>query len=861
MEKDILIQSAASVGNNRLVVWGATQGSVEDARPVLMMSILEGVRATGDPVRLTSLDARPTGYVQVVTITNRFLVLWNDRRNGRLSAYMRLLTRDGVPIAGEVRLDDRGIAPAGVLATVEGTGYRLLWSPVGADSILACSLDATGAIAAPARLHALGHVVQFSRPTWTPGYTVVDRGDSIPLLITNNGTERSLKAAAGKFRVPYFLGDDGGVASLSGDTVRVYKSVYDSIPSRTTMIPRLAGAIAGTGLITERYGGIVVFRAIADSVATGPSEQLVVSLIRSEETSPGIWGPSSIADSMVLAAPGRECEHASARPVGVRHQRGWYNRLSLVIRFEGLDSSGCPGDSGTRPIAEEYDRSIDELMQVTSGPLDMSRTISVIPIGRIASDTASEVALAISGNQVHLAAPVPTREITFGWGRPGISDYYGHLMVGWLVAGEVTGEDTAASEGEWVLDAVTPIGNVFTLASSEPDPLYRLSVRPSRTIELLRTDGMTALSIVSRWQQRNGNGVLVDNQRFTLSLPTTEGWLQAVGLDDANGLLALRRLAYAFDPVRGEIICAWGFCNSLGVSILTHVVAVVSDGSRAWWSDRLDVPSTKGFWAIPIDEDDFDYVDHDLLYRIRNGKRVLATPMPAGLDGEFFRLPGPLILHAHVEGDTLVASLFDLDGVPVGSASVWAPWGFSSDMFLAANPSDSTLAFFSGSSKGVVMVRLNQKLEVLQPPTIISDSGMAASRPAGLYRNDSLFIVWEALRGGTHAIYGRIVPPSRLSEVWPDDRTSAPAREPMRLSITPNPSRDLATVTISPTPPAGSVVTCTVLDILGREVLSIDSDDPSLPMTIPTSEIPGGVYLLRLTACGTTCVSRFVVLR
>src|SRR5438128_15612 len=101
---DAQIQSAARIGELTLVVWGTTRLEPDSSVVnMLVMQLLRDTTLVGPQRVLTSNAARPSGFVQVMAVRDRFLVVWNDRRGGDSAAYVQRVDSSGVLDGSEDR--------------------------------------------------------------------------------------------------------------------------------------------------------------------------------------------------------------------------------------------------------------------------------------------------------------------------------------------------------------------------------------------------------------------------------------------------------------------------------------------------------------------------------------------------------------------------------------------------------------------------------------------------------------------------------------------------------------------------------------------------------------------------------------
>jgi|GEM_PF-2984583 len=851
IRSDAMVQSAARIGTRTLVAWGTSDWSTDSSTyNLLRMQMLEDTSLLGEQRSVGSADARPFGYVQVIALDDRFLVLWNDRRAGDSVVYARVVGLDGEPVGGEYRFHDRPIAPAGVVLTGREEGYMLLWSDAGTvGPINGRMIDAAGFPTGEVFSYADGSV---QRITHLAGVTMIDRGNLPPLLLAGNGDTVALGRAAQKFTFPYHLDPDGSVATIAGDTVRLYTWLLDTIPARVSVVPHAYGAIAGSQFIARDVSGrLQAFHAEGGSGGvSGPADALTASVIKRVEESPGVWSSPMGVTGLLLAAPARSCEHASAEVVSVTHGREQGSFHRLMVGFEGLEVVNCPEEYSARPLVKTLVAVIDGRRAGSDSALRMP---SEVPVRRVPNTIASEVHVTIGAAEPKLIAPAGLRVTTFPCMRPGISEQGGELLVAWLAAEE----DTTANILQW-----RPTGqqsdSLHTLVSPRGQPQAGGGVSPiARKIEMLICNGQSILNVTSRWRELP-EGAMADSDRqlITMSIPTTEGWKEFVHTTASSDTLALRYSSFTYDLVRCETIGAWGLTDKYGVPIVTKVVAADSTGAWVWGTDSLDLPYTQGFWTIPFGFDDFGYIDYRVFYRFKKGVRVESLGIRNGSYGDFVRLLGPYIIRWKIGDGDLIALLFNLDGSISSKDYITVESSLAGDAMMVQNPRDSSLTFISGSKQGVVMMTVDQQLNLIQPATIVSDSGIAAANPVGIYRNDSLFIAWESAREGTREIFGRVISGTRHAGVR---EYSRPERG-MSMALSPNPAHDRITVKVVSGPEMYSRTTYELLDLLGTIRSSMIAEHSGQSMTFNTRDLPDGVYFIRASMREGACTTRFVVI-
>ena len=82
------VQSAARIGELTLVVWGSSRKVTKDSvANLLYWQMIRGTTPIGEPLALTDDQSNPFEYVQIISLSTRFLVFWNDTRGGKTQTY------------------------------------------------------------------------------------------------------------------------------------------------------------------------------------------------------------------------------------------------------------------------------------------------------------------------------------------------------------------------------------------------------------------------------------------------------------------------------------------------------------------------------------------------------------------------------------------------------------------------------------------------------------------------------------------------------------------------------------------------------------------------------------------------------
>ena len=209
---DLRIQSGEIIDDNPLVVWGTTRALNGETAAALAVA-----NGEGEMRYLTEPPAAPFGHVDVLKATDRFLVVWNDRRPDEPGIYARYLGRDGTPLSGEFRLISGGTMTALPLAFDNAGGTTIIWQGrigEGEEGVYSVRVGHDGLIREEARYHSPGAIARsesFRRDAG--GYFV--RTESGPLVVNNAGEVLRSTIPADRFLRPFFF--DGPTGMITTD--------------------------------------------------------------------------------------------------------------------------------------------------------------------------------------------------------------------------------------------------------------------------------------------------------------------------------------------------------------------------------------------------------------------------------------------------------------------------------------------------------------------------------------------------------------------------------------------------------------------------------------------------------------------
>ncbi|MCC7439434.1 MAG: hypothetical protein IT211_13160, partial [Armatimonadetes bacterium] len=229
---EAMVESGSQLGDWRLVVFGTTERLGDSAVPMLVMQLLKDTVLSGPQKKLTSEEARPFGYVQVVSVGERFLVFWKDRRGGDTSIWMRTVDTSG-KLGSEEEYRGWPFPAQGAMVLEVGGRTRLLWNDTSAGGgILWQGVDSLGYPTAGLSFMDSGRASGIMGP-FGNGVRAVLRVNELPILLDSVGEKIVEGSWSRKFSEKWHLSRDGVVTTVQGDTALVlYANVLDTVAER-----------------------------------------------------------------------------------------------------------------------------------------------------------------------------------------------------------------------------------------------------------------------------------------------------------------------------------------------------------------------------------------------------------------------------------------------------------------------------------------------------------------------------------------------------------------------------------------------------------------------------------------------------
>ncbi len=817
LPQDVQIQSAGDVEGKTLVVWGTMVESDDGVIPALVLHI------NGTQRLLSSESARPYGVVSVVPLADRFLVLWNDRRDDSAGIYSAVIDVAGNTIVSEVLVRLGGVMAEQPRWLVGSHRVQVLWNDSrGRDTTtynLGFSLSGTVEVNA-VQLSAQQMDSRQSYSLSEGGFLVryVDGGGRI---IRPDGAFDARLVPVGRLDVPHYFLNDSSIAIVKDSTFYIYRSLFDTEAERMIALPY--GAPKATALSRDSVGWFLLSHT-SQSISWGAQ---VLETRR-------YFDPEDLSTANTVFIP-IDTVHVPTNSMSTRSARfDVYTVLTTeqnVVRFEITASTTYYDYGGVPPVISSdfinYDiRGIDAFPKTdpSATELTVSRNDSLL-------HSSVRVIHHANADTTIFSAKFPAYLYRLLYQNPSVAVRNGVLVAGWQ------GTDDS-------LRSVRITGEF----SIEPNVAQRT---PRKALQFWPWGSITTL---------HSNPVLhAVLQNYTW---VNSGYEEMWSLQDSGWrysrapVLAQNYSGRSGDgPEPQHISAAVGPTNTRAFS-LTYFSSVQRSPTRALhriYSVRLDDTSSGVEWEttvpvarvgmIPLDSVSailFTALDTACVVRKDGvGSCFYVKPRLFSERERFYRLTGPRFLR--VFSDTaspgITLELYDFKGNVLATKEL--PFSnLDEKSVVLPRTSDGSIVVLGGGPSGVRLTYLDKNLhefslssgEVLTDIRVSGTSDSVA-RPSGVFRGDALVIVWEDYRRGEgsdiYATQWNI--PKGLETVGGEttDTTEIPPEitvpaEPLEsgfriLGVSPNPSVGSVKLTVESA--ERRAVSVSIYDALGQRVL------------------------------------------
>lgn len=899
LSTEFRIQSAASVGATTLAVWGTAVADQQSAgvKSALRFQLLQDTTPVGLQGTLHNADAIPYGVVRVFDLLDRYLVVWNDRRAAAKGMYAQIVDTTGNLVGSEVQLSNGTIQADSLIWRLRSsTGWVVVWQ----DSSAGGSLQEI-------RLDDLGNPTTIPTLVTTEVYRCGLQFSDIPglLLLQDKSqtavafwSDRGIDARpipTGRFSGSYHLSSDSSLLVLKDTTLTFYNSFFDVTPVKSLTLSLGAGVLSGTQTVMkddtggisiiymrERVGLINTFyishiyRQIIQGDTLGKKDTLAV-LKFLDYTNGGLSGYKTKFDKAII-------------------EQGVDNYTVVTVRFiEEEIQSYTPYRRLFKFVTFAHTNVFIGSFQNSALPNSLRRLgINGSPIERRKFDTVSSVSVMASGEEQSLTTTIAGEVINTPQQYPNVIEREGTLFVTYKQP-----EDNATyTIGVWNMVTPSKLRMLRPLNIPEYDNSPSAAEHNTSWVKVL--NGMNNTMLQHRTYQYKETKTPWHPREISYQgqhhyyVATDTGWrsvvkfshraLETVGIYKDE--LSMYGLEFQFEPEQKII---YG-CEILGsnppvpIDSCRYVYALDSKGTVQW--NIIDAPKILRYGLsdsmraiIPIAGKEFLAVYPASQQHLKDSvviKQVFLPPMQGKVDYQrYLGLRNKRYLRYYSTQsapNTLQMEIFSHGGKLLDSTSIQLSIP-ASHVAIVQNPTDLSLALLYGGTGGAKLTLLSERLRIQQnmnaDNALLHDYPISATRDtvglvAGIFRNDTLFAVWEDFRNGKPDIYGTgwKVPENMVAPIMQPPSLAIAVNQPIIITaVAPLPCNDQLTVQHQ-LAEAGMVM-FDILDEIGKNVKHIIK---TLPQGLSESyltidDLPPGVYILRIGSEKGESTIRFLIVR
>lgn len=852
------IQSAASIGSVTLAVWGSTASEGDSVRPLLYGQFLYDHEPLNIPFIITSTAARPSKFVQVVALDDRFLVVWNDRRGASPVTWLTRIDKFGAITAEERLVDSGTIAAAGVFTAPIDGGYLLYWDIDKPDSLRTWvrGLNRDGNFSGTAIATTFPPIQRMVHSPAGSDSLYFDCGnDGIYQIDRTGGWNRITLPNNGVVSI----GPDGSMVAVLGDQIGVYRSVlektpYRYIPVSTPLHTLPSNTLPGTVLaFYDPLGRIGRSYSVLEVIQVANISYSKVSTFISYIDSDGNYGPAKYLGYHWDQTWPHYVYGILSYPEPAIATRYCANSIYLHIVIHYTYSYEYQGNRGRESSLG------DIRVFVTHNNFSFLRgkvtdcllgTITTPYAVRDTTDPSqSNIIVVWADDSARLISPVAEIHKNLPERSPIITA----TNSGFAVAFVQKGIDSTLMLRRWDAASTGSVGSIATVNTT----LQKISDSiTARTTVQLSTTGTDYLATIHTDSINKAGRVIGQNDR--LVQPTDSGWrdIYAFDLGDLGSPYGIQKSMV--DPDDGTILLTIGYPGVSGTVGALSVAQLDQTGDTLVdLLVRTAPTSNRGIVAVPLMDNYFYLLDNARMFRYQDSMALDSNTSAISADRRYIPLPGYTYAQWYVSSVAFFFEIFDptlqrqrqftfptaIDGV--------------SNVTVVQNHLDSGFAIVYGKNDGLHLTVIDKNLKLVKSDTIISESRDTTRHPSAVYVGDTLTVVWESYRKGVIDIYGtsRVVP----AHIPPASREASPTSSQHISRLRPNPASDRILVDLTMPPPSGA--TWQILDATGGSIMRGDILAGSTHLDIATATLPSGYYLLSLEIAGERNVQGFVVQR
>ncbi len=849
------VQGADSANGQVMVVWATTElGPDSSARLALYTQLVRNGQPLGVALRLGKPGSIHSPSFSIGAIGDDFLIFYNDSsapagtysqifnaRTLSLEAPRKINNEFSINIENNRRLPVFGDA---------GHGWRIIWytyRPGAGTRTWNYRFDSHGAILDSGQIGSTvaGGVLLNSA---VPEMALIGNSQWEKSYIVNRNTGRMTSKGAPGFLEPFHVGTDGSLLVQRDSILFLYTRFGDTVPSVGRILPvGLLNLIPRQGLVWRDTGGRIILYYIVVSSGSEKEQRLPsYSIVRLRmetfasairiDTLPGdvIEGPAKFKYRLIAYGRNAGCNNQAAVYAGFsENESSFMHYLHSFL----MDSQGAISDTGVL--------------------VNMPCVPSALSLGRRENDSLSIVELHLA-DTITLAVPVarkfpPTRL------QPGIVPFPGALVCTWREA------DTAIHDvqGRWDLQGDTirdrivylpPPRVEFDGGLREPERISQDSNRAfPGNVGLAYNYTTEGIGVMYRSEKDPQRLERVSTSRYAFARPGEAGWKNLDKIVKAGSWIGNPQDV----KWTGSIIGCDPDSSTIAVLIRkyehrqfrSYSLYSYHPAGLSWTLDVLPGVHEKTT-IIPMGTRTYIAIDSARSLLVREGKIAgsLSLSQAGRMDAKYHKVYGPRFARTSWDADDTTrfhVEIFDTLGNRLHAAAITMR-SKTDDYMLLPFRADSSFVILFGGDRGVRGTVLRKDLTPVVVDTLLSATAGRVSHPAGAFRGDTLFLVWEDYRGNVSRIYGTYHSGSWLpSSVEEEPRISASDDD--AAFIYPNPAGDDMTITAYSG--NGNGILYDMSDVLGREILRGrigEGEIGELSTMVDISAVPPGTYIVRV---------------
>ncbi|HVZ37697.1 MAG TPA: T9SS type A sorting domain-containing protein [Candidatus Kapabacteria bacterium] len=832
---DAQIESADSIGNLRLVVWGSTTANADGSiRNVLWMQQVRGDVKLGNPEILSDSTARPFGFVQVLALVDKFLVIWNDRRIANAQTFLMRIDSNGIRGKEQVLDSSHTISNPGLAWAKEEHGYRLIWN--GNQGILIRMCDSDLTLTGDASLINAGIFNSVLHPSRTPNVTLLDMGSDGWLVVDRSGRNSTLN-----WTDPYYVENDGSLLILRDNRILEYASLLDTQPIRSFDAQLPPTAIPGTTLVALDLAGRIVLTYGTLDISVDilfDQKYVVINVLQLTMLANGAFSQPAYRLGRGVAYFDHCADTPEAEATSVSLQRECGNRYMVSVGVHVTTWMNCQASRGPYDVTDTVHYAVAQTSVTDTAPdLGPCASRPGIALERRSSTYASAVDLLLGSRRVALSAPVALDSINIPDLAPGIAQRGDTLIVAWAAYGV----EPEVKINRWLPHRALSIDTLPSRTTIYPEADSIAGSAATATVQTSATGSGFIVSISSRWVQRLGDGTGIDRQHCDVLWPASTGWNLLATIEDNSSNAALTAVSALNNPDDGNTLTALGEIGNSGITSARRLLLNDANGVNIWCTDSLHLAATAYQSFVPILDSHYVLMDQYGMLAFNGTTRQAAHALSTADGARHLKLQGPRILTWYNSNNGVRLLITDTSADAIALSPELVTTAQLADLCIMERAGDSAIIMLAAGSNGLTMWTLDKNLRVLTTNQSISQGNARTARPSGVIRNDSLFIVWEDYRNGIADIYGRVFALYTPSGIELKARSVSGSE--LTFSASPNPARGPVELTWTGLPSSNSG-TITIADLMGREVAHYIV--LSNRATWDTRNVHPGIYIARL---------------